>query len=83
MNRKTMAQATLRFNNTDAGTVSVENYTFDQDTARKELRAMIILHELSMVDHVGFCRFVGALQPLFKIGTRNTIRYTNYTAALF
>jgi len=36
-----------------------------------------------MVDHVGFCRFVGALQPLFKIGTRNTIRYTNYTAALF
>ena len=80
-----MAQATLRFNNTDAGTVSVENYTFDQETAIKELSAMIILHEypLSMVDHVGFRRFVGALQPLFKIGTRNTIRYTNYTAALF
>ena len=77
MNGKTMAQATLRFNNTDAGTVSVENYTFDQETARKELSAMIILHEypLSMVDHVGFRRFVGALQPLFKIGTRNTIRY--------
>ena len=85
MNEKTMAQATLRFNNTDAGTVSVENYTFDQETARKELSAMIILHEypLSMVDHVGFRRFVGALQPLFKIGTRNTIRYKNYTAALF
>jgi len=80
-----MAQATLRFNNTDAGTVSVENYTFDQETARKELSAMIILHEypLSMVDHVGFRRFVGALQPLFKIVTRNTIRYKNYTAALF
>jgi len=63
MNRKTMAQATLRFNNTDAGTVSGENYTFDQETARKELSAMIILHEypLSMVDHVGFRRFVGAL----------------------
>ena len=85
MNGKTMAHATLRFNNTDAGTVSVENYTFDQETAIKELSAMIILHEypLSMVDHVGFRRFVGALQPLFKIGTRNTIRYTNYTAALF
>ena len=85
MNGKTMAQATLRFNNTDAGTVLVENYTFDQETARKELSAMIILNEysLSMVDHVGFRRFVGALQPLFKIGTRNTIRYKNYTTALF
>ena len=85
MNGKTMAHATLRFNNTDAGTVSVENYTFDQETARKELSAMIILHEypLSMVDHVGFRRFVGALQLLFKIGTRNTIRYKNYTTALF
>ena len=72
-----MAHATLRFNNTDAGTVLVENYTFDQETARKELSAMIVLHEypLSMVDHVGFWRFVGALQPLFKMGTRNTIRY--------
>ncbi|XP_052144497.1 zinc finger BED domain-containing protein RICESLEEPER 2-like isoform X2 [Oryza glaberrima] len=37
---------------------------------------MIVLHEypLSMVDHVGFRRFVAALQPLFKFGTRNTIR---------
>jgi hypothetical protein len=28
-----------------------------------------------MLDHAGFQRFVSALQPLFKIGTRNTIRY--------
>jgi hypothetical protein len=77
VNGKTMAQASLRFGKTDAGTVSVENYTFDQDIARQELSAMIVLHEypLSMVDHVGFRRFVGALQPLFRIGTRNTIRY--------
>lgn len=76
LNGKTMAQASLRFGKTDIGTVSVENYTFDQDIARKELGSMIVLHEypLSMVDHVGFRRFVGALQPLFKIGTRNTIR---------
>lgn len=74
---KTIAQASLRFGKTDVGCVSVENYIFDQDTARQELGAMIVLHEypLSMVDHVGFRRFVGALQPLFKIGTRNTIRY--------
>jgi hypothetical protein len=50
---------------------------FDQDVARKELATMIILHEypLSMVDHVGFRRFISALQPLFNMGTRNTIRY--------
>ncbi|XP_012700739.1 zinc finger BED domain-containing protein RICESLEEPER 2-like [Setaria italica] len=37
---------------------------------------MIILHEypLSMVDHAGFQRFASALQPLFKMGTRNTLR---------
>jgi hypothetical protein len=74
---KTLSQTSLRFSATDVGTVSVENYTFDQDIARKELAAMIILHEypLSMVDHAGFQRFVHALQPLFKIGTRNTLRY--------
>jgi hypothetical protein len=76
LNGQTMVQSGLRFDRTDAGKVSVENYTFNQDIARKELGAMIVLHEypLSMVDHVGFRQFVGALQPLFKIGTRNTIR---------
>jgi hypothetical protein len=77
LNGQTLVQSGLRFDRTDAGKISVENYTFDQDIARKELGAMIVLHEypLSMVDHVGFRRFVGALQPLFRIGTRNTIRY--------
>jgi hypothetical protein len=85
LNGKTMAQATLRFGKTDAGTVSVENYTFDPDIAREELSAMIVLHEypLSMVDHVGFRKFVGSLQPLFKIGTRNTIRYKSYALSNF
>jgi hypothetical protein len=75
--KKTLSQASLRFSATDLGKISVENYTFDQDIARKELGAMMVLHEypLSMVDHAGFRRFVHALQPLFKIGTRNTLRY--------
>jgi hypothetical protein len=79
LNGKTLTQAALRFGRTDAGAISVENYTFDQEIARKELGSMIVLHEypLSMVDHVGFRRFVAALQPLFRIGTRNTIRYLN------
>ncbi|CAN6319333.1 unnamed protein product [Urochloa humidicola] len=73
---KTLAQSALRFSSQEGGKVSVENYTFDPEIARKELAAMIILHEypLSMVDHIGFRRFVSALQPLFRIGTRNTIR---------
>ena len=85
LNGQTMVQSGLRFNRTDAGIVSVENYTFDQDIARAELSAMIVLHEypLSMVDHVGFRRFVSALQPLFKMGTRNTIRYKIYASISF
>jgi hypothetical protein len=69
-------QTNLRFAATEKGQVAVENYVFDQDTARKALCTMITQHEypLSIVDHLGFRQFVSALQPLFKIGTRNTIR---------
>jgi hypothetical protein len=37
---------------------------------------MICVHEypLSMVDHIGFRRFCAALQPLFKLVSRNTIK---------
>jgi len=73
---KSLAQSALRFRSEEGGKVSVGNYTFDPEVARRELAAMIILHEypLSMVDHTGFRRFVSALQPLFKMVTRNTIR---------
>ena len=49
---------------------------FDQDVARKELTLMIIVHEypLSMVDHAGFHKFCAALQPTFKLVSRNTTR---------
>ena len=69
-------QANLRFASTDKGVVAIENYMFDQDVARKAFYTMITLHEypLSIVDHLGFRQIVSALQPLFKIGTRNTIR---------
>ena len=73
---KNLAQTSLRFASKESGQLSVENYTFDPEVARKELAAMIILHEypLYMVDHTSFRRFVTALQPLFKLVTRNTIR---------
>jgi hypothetical protein len=49
---------------------------FDQGVARKELALMICVHEclFSIVEHVGFRRFCAALQPLFKVMSRNTIR---------
>jgi len=72
----TKVQTNLRFGTTEKGAVAVESYVFDQDVARKALYSMIILHEypLSIVDHHGFRKFVSALQPLFKMATRNTIR---------
>ena len=72
----TKVQTNLRFGTTEKGKVAIESYVFDQDVARKALYSMIILHEypLSIVDHHGFRKFVSALQPLFKMATRNTIR---------
>ena len=77
MNGKMMAQSSLRFAAKDGCKVSLDNYVFDQEFARKALVAMIILHEypLCMVDHARFRRFVSALQPKFKLVHRNTIRY--------
>ncbi|XP_026396612.1 zinc finger BED domain-containing protein RICESLEEPER 2-like [Papaver somniferum] len=51
-------------------------YNFDQSVARKDLAYMIILHEypLSIVEHEGFRRYSNALQPLFKVVSRNTIK---------
>ena len=54
----------------------MEKYVFDQDVARKALAEMVVLHEypLSIVDHVGFRRYSSALQPMFKMITRNTLK---------
>ena len=75
--RKGLTQSTLKLSaNPQDGTVTLEKYVFDQDVARKELALMIIVHEfpLSMVDYVGFRKFCAALQPAFKVVSRNTIR---------
>jgi hypothetical protein len=75
--RKGIKQSSLKLTaNPQDGTVTVEKYIFDQEVARKELALMTIIHEypLSMVDHVGIHKFCAALQPLFKVVTRNTLR---------
>jgi hypothetical protein len=76
---KSLCQSQLRMTAQAEGKVNVESYTFDQETCREELGDMIVLHDypLSIVDHAGFRRFVHALQPLFKLHTRNTIRYSS------
>ena len=58
-----------------SGKLSLSIYSFDQETARKYLASIIVLHEypLSMVDHVGFRKYFNTLQPLFKMVSRNTI----------
>ena len=37
---------------------------------------MVILHEysLSVVEHIGFREFMGSLQPMFKVVSRNTLK---------
>ncbi|KAH7833616.1 hypothetical protein Vadar_008111 [Vaccinium darrowii] len=66
---------TNNFTNRDRP-VQLTTYSFDHATARKELASAIIMHEypLSIVEHVGFRRYSTALQPLFKVPCRNTIK---------
>lgn len=55
----------------------LSNYSFNADASRRNLAEMIIIvHEypLAMVDHHAFRKFVGGLQPLFKVPSRNTIK---------
>ena len=58
------------------GKQELHNYVFDQQQSRHELAPAIVLHEypLSVVDHIGFQKFVKSLQPYFKLVSRNTIK---------
>ena len=69
-------QSKLKLSKCGDGTVNLGTYIFDQELARKELALMICVHEypLSIVDHAGFRKFCGTLQPMFKVVSRNTIR---------
>lgn len=56
--------------------VNLQTYSFDPEFARKQLAYMIIMHEypLRMVEHVWFRKFCHALQPAFKVVSRNTMK---------
>jgi hypothetical protein len=46
---KCLEHSSLRFASQEGGKVSVENYTFDPEVAKKELVSMIILHEYPLL----------------------------------
>ncbi|KAF1869298.1 hypothetical protein Lal_00018390 [Lupinus albus] len=50
--------------------------TYDAENTKRELANAIIMHDypLSIVDHIGFRRYSAALQPLFQVPSRNTIK---------
>ncbi|KAI5338992.1 hypothetical protein L3X38_018264 [Prunus dulcis] len=74
--QRTVDQSMLNPTKLSDGTVKLGTYNFDHDHARKKLANMIILHEypLSIVDYIGFKMYFNALQPLFKVCSRNTIK---------
>ncbi|XP_048498157.1 zinc finger BED domain-containing protein RICESLEEPER 2-like [Beta vulgaris subsp. vulgaris] len=71
-----LRQKLLSINRKQNSTSQLENHVFSQEVSRKELANMVILHEypLSIVDHIGFRRFINSLNPSFKITSRNTLK---------
>jgi len=69
-------QQSLRFRTKNNGENRLENHEFNQEKSRKDLAEMIVLHEypLSMVDHLGFRRFVSGLNADFEMISRRTLR---------
>ena len=69
--------------NPQESNISLKKYVFTQEVATKELASMICVHEypLSMVEHAGFRKFCAAVQPMFKVVSKNTIR--NYILNLY
>ncbi|KAG8389029.1 hypothetical protein BUALT_Bualt02G0186900 [Buddleja alternifolia] len=55
---------------------SQELKPFNEEETRRELAMMVVLHDypLSMVEHVGFRRFVASFQSSFQMISRNTLK---------
>lgn len=72
---KDVGQQLLSVSNNASG-VSIKNFKFDQEKSRHALACAIIKHEypFNMVEHDYFRYFIGTLQPMFKMVSRNTIR---------
>ena len=58
------------------GKLGYGNAVFDEEEVRRELCNMVVMHEypLAIVDHIGFRRYSEALNPTFKMISRNTLK---------
>lgn len=74
--QRKLDQSMLVSSKSSDGSTKFGTYSFNPESARRELGNMIVLHEypLSIVNHIGFRRYSFELQPLFKVPTRNTIK---------
>ncbi|KAL9160690.1 hypothetical protein ABFS82_08G217200 [Erythranthe guttata] len=70
--RQSLMMANKKLN----GSQELKSHIFNQEDSRRELAMMVILHEypLSIVEHIGFRRFVSSLQPCFNMVSRNTLK---------
>ncbi|KAG8388079.1 hypothetical protein BUALT_Bualt02G0087800 [Buddleja alternifolia] len=55
---------------------SQEHKTLNEEKTRRELAMMVVLHNypLSIVDHVGFRRFIASFKSSFQVMSRNTLK---------
>ncbi|KAI3448823.1 hypothetical protein Pfo_005488 [Paulownia fortunei] len=69
-------QSLIIVNKKTSGSQELTTHIFNQEDSRHKLASMVILHiySLSIVEHVGFRKFVVSLQPCFNMISRNTLR---------
>ena len=65
-----------KINGPTSGPTMHPSIEYNQGIVKELIAKMICVHEypLSIVDHAGFRKFCGTLQPMFKVVSRNTIR---------
>lgn len=74
--QRKLDQSMLVSSKSSDGSTKFGTYSFNPESARRQLGSMIVLDEypLSIVNHIGFRRYSFELQPLFKVPSRNTIK---------
>ena len=74
--RPAKGQTKLQFTKADGTQASLSTWKFSQERSREDMAKMIILDEQPFisVERSGFCRFVGGLNPQFKIVSRTTVQ---------
>lgn len=63
--------------NTLGSFAMVKNHKYDQEKSRIDFARMVILHNypFNMAEHEYFEIFFNGIQPMFKLVSRNTVRY--------